>query len=58
MAEGNGSGSAGFLAGIVLVAILLVGGYLVYTNGGFGGHAHTAEINVNVPNPAPAGNGG
>ena len=57
MAESSGSGFSGFLAGIVLIAILAVGGYLLYTNGGFG-HARTAEINVNVPNPAPAGNGG
>ena len=58
MAENNGSGFSGFLAGIVLIAILLVGGYFLYSNGGLG-HSRTAEINVNVPNPAHgAGAGG
>ena len=57
MAEGNGSGFSGFLAGIVLVAILIVGGIFVYNNGGFG-HARTAEINVNVPNPVSGGGNG
>ena len=54
MAESSGSGFSGFLAGIVLIAILAVGGYFLYTNGGFG-HAHTAQINVNVPTGAAKG---
>lgn len=54
MAENNGSGFSGFLAGIVIVAILVVGGIFLYNNGGFG-RAHTAEINVNVPHPTTGG---
>jgi hypothetical protein len=57
MAENSGSGFSGFLAGIVLIAILIVGGYFLYTNGGLG-RAHTAQINVNVPTPTHAAGGG
>ncbi len=56
--DSGGGGFSGFLAGLVLMAILLVGGIFLYTNGGFGGHTKTAEINVNVPNPVNGGNGG
>ena len=54
MAESNGSGFSGFLAAIVLIAVIAVGGYFLYNNGGFG-HAHTAEINVNVPHSTNGG---
>lgn len=54
MAESNGSGFSGLLAGLIIAAILVVGGYFIYTNGGFG-HAQTAEINVNMPTPSGGG---
>ena len=57
MAESNGSGFSGFLAGIIVVALLVAGGVFLYSNGNFG-QPKTAEINVNVPNPVSGGNNG
>lgn len=52
--DSGGGGFSGFLAGLVLAAILLVGGVFLYTNGGFG-HQKTAELNVHVANPVNGG---
>jgi hypothetical protein len=52
MAESNGSGMSGLLAGLVIAAILVVGGFFLF-NGGFGDQS--ADINVEVPEAAAPG---
>jgi hypothetical protein len=53
MAESNGSGMSGLLAGLVIAALLVVGGFFLF-NGGFGGGQDT-NIKVEVPEAATPG---
>ena len=46
MADNSGSGFMGLIAGLLIAAILIVGG--IYLFGGFN-QSHTASIDVNVP---------
>lgn len=51
--EGGGSGFTGLIAGLLIAALLVGGGFYLYNHTG----QRTAEINVNVPAPN-TGNGG
>jgi hypothetical protein len=55
MADNSGSGFMGLIAGLLIAAILIVGGIFLF-GGGLAQH-HTASIDVNVPEAA-APNGG
>lgn len=44
---GGGSGFTGLIAGLLIAALLVGGGFYLYNGGGFG--QRTAEINVNLP---------
>ncbi len=57
MADGNGGGNSGLalIAGILL-AIVLIGGFFVYTGGHFGGAGGTTHtVNLNVKTPSKPG---
>lgn len=54
MAENNGSGISGLIAGLLIAALIVGGGLYLYNSGGLG-RAHTAQINVNVPTPSNGG---
>jgi hypothetical protein len=55
MAEETGSGVSGFLAAILLVAIIVVSGILLYGSGGVR-DAETAQIDAQAPNSMSAPN--
>lgn len=48
--ERGGGGFTGLIAGLLIAALLVGGGLYLYSSGALG--ERTAEINVNVPEPA------
>lgn len=52
MANGNGGGNSGMAMMVgILLAIVLIGGFFLYTGGHFGqgGTTHTVNLNVHAP---------
>ena len=49
MADNGGGGSAGVVAILVIFVILVVGGFLAYRAGLFGGKTNKVDINVTTP---------
>ena len=46
----NDSGAAGWVVALIILVVVIVGGFLWYRNYGFPG-AGTTNINLTVPNP-------
>jgi len=57
MADGNGGGGNSAMALVlgILLAIVLIGGFFLYTGGHFGGQGTTHTVNLNVSTPGKPG---
>ncbi len=49
MAEGEGGGSTGIVAILVIFVIVIVLGFLAYRGGMFGGRSTKIDVNVSPP---------
>ena len=49
MADNGGGGNAGVVAILVIFVILVVGAFLAYRGGLFGGKTNKVDINVTTP---------